>query len=268
MNSQTARDVPEPGDIHPASIVLAVLHQLSHALDAALRDAACPPIALHALSLESGAQLQQILGEGEVSARAVTPDGAQLDIQESSLPGVWRVVLSTQDTCIYDQLQVGALPAALLEIAHHDFAARGTELGHTAARYPDDVNIAPGVLAELRAHWRALTLSIPHIVNLTSLPLTAADAELLERELGGGSVHILSRGYGNSRIRNTQRPYTWRVQYYNSEDREILSTIEICEVPEIACAAPQDLMSSQLRLRDILSWMEDTMHAAHLGAQS
>jgi len=252
------RQTSQPPDCQDA-VVLTVLNQLSDALDAALRDTASPAIALHTLPSASVTQLQQLLGEGEVSARAVTSDGAQLAIQESSLPGIWRVVLSEADgACIYDQLYVGALPAALLEVAHSDFAARGTELLHATGRYPQDVNIAPGLLAELRAHWRALTLSVPHIINLTSLPLTAADEAELERELGQGSVQILARGYGNSRVRSTLRPYTWRVQYYNTEDREILNTIEICDVPEIACAAPQDLKASVLRLSELVSWVTDT----------
>jgi hydrogenase-1 operon protein HyaF len=44
----------------------------------------------------------------------------------------------------------------------------------------------------------------------------------------------------------------WWVKYYNSEDALILNSIEIVDVPEVACAAVEDLADSAERLAEIL----------------
>jgi hydrogenase-1 operon protein HyaF len=36
----------------------------------------------------------------------------------------------------------------------------------------------------------------------------------------------------------------------------ILDTLEVGEVPEVACAAPQDLEDSAERLHEVLQWVE------------
>jgi len=76
----------------------------------------------------------------------------------------------------------------------------------------------------------------------------------LEGEVPGfeGRVTVLSRGYGNCRISSTATPGVWWVQYFNSQDRNILNTIEITDVPEVACAAQEDLEDSATRLAEIL----------------
>jgi rubredoxin len=79
----------------------------------------------------------------------------------------------------------------------------------------------------------------PHVINLSLLPLSAGDIAHLDSQLGAGRVLILSRGYGNCRITNTRLAHTWRVTYFNSTDIIILDTLEVCRVPEVACAAPR-----------------------------
>jgi len=75
---------------------------------------------------------------------------------------------------------------------------------------------------------------------------------MIDAGLGRGGITILSRGYGNCRIEATATPSVWRVRYYNSADTLILDTIEVSQVPEIACAAPEDIADSAARLADIL----------------
>lgn len=82
------------------------------------------------------------------------------------------------------------------------------------------------------------------------------DIGFLDHHLGTGRVLILSRGYGNCRITNTNRPNTWRVVYYNSQDVVILNAVEISELPEVAQAAMEDLEDSQERLKEVLAWVE------------
>ena len=112
---------------------------------------------------------------------------------------------------------------------------------------------APALLNELRgasANWRPGDEA--HIINLTLLPVTHEDLDYLARQLGGGPVTILSRGYGNCRITSTALPCTWWVQYFNSTDQLILDTIEVVDVPVVALAADEDLADSVERLREWL----------------
>jgi len=93
-------------------------------------------------------------------------------------------------------------------------------------------------------------------VNLSLLPLTAGDSALFEQQLGRGRVMVLSRGYGNCRIVNTRAAGIWRVTYFNSRDMIVLDTLEVGDVPEVACAARQDLEDSAERLAEMLQWVQ------------
>ncbi|MEZ5718827.1 MAG: hydrogenase expression/formation C-terminal domain-containing protein [Burkholderiaceae bacterium] len=77
----------------------------------------------------------------------------------------------------------------------------------------------------------------------------------MEEQLGTGRVVILSRSYGNCRISNTRVPNTWRVVYYNSQDAMILNSIEVVDMPEVACAAPRTWSIPQQRLREVMAWV-------------
>jgi hydrogenase-1 operon protein HyaF len=115
----------------------------------------------------------------------------------------------------------------------------------------------PSVLVELedqRRSWRSGDLA--HVVNLTLLPLTPQDIGYLDHRLGTGHVLILSRGYGNCRITNCCVPNTWRVVYYNSMDTVILNSVEVTDMPEVACAAPEDLRDSTERVDEVLKWVQ------------
>jgi hydrogenase-1 operon protein HyaF len=92
----------------------------------------------------------------------------------------------------------------------------------------------------------------PHAINLSLLPLTDEDVAFLDARLGSGPVTILSRGYGNCRISSTGTRNGWWVRYFNSREAIILNTIEITDVPNVACAAPEDLEDSAQRLTEIL----------------
>jgi hydrogenase-1 operon protein HyaF len=109
-------------------------------------------------------------------------------------------------------------------------------------------------LADHRQHWRAGQRA--EVMNLSLLPLSAADIGALDSQLGTGRVLILSRGYGNCRITNTCRANTWRVVFYNSQDKAILNSVEVTDLPEVACAATEDLGDSLERLTDVLVWVE------------
>jgi hydrogenase-1 operon protein HyaF len=48
------------------------------------------------------------------------------------------------------------------------------------------------------------------------------------------------------------------VTYFNSQDMIILDTLEVGDVPEVACAARQDLEASAERLQEMLQWVQAT----------
>ena len=88
------------------------------------------------------------------------------------------------------------------------------------------------------------------------VPKLIDDSLWLQNRLGEGRVVILSRGYGNCRIVDTHLARTWRVTYFNAQDMIILDTLEVGSVPEVACAAQQDLEDSAERLAEVLEWVE------------
>ena len=92
-----------------------------------------------------------------------------------------------------------------------------------------------------------------HVVNLTLLPQSEQDLECLGDSLGRGPVSMLCRGYGNCRVTVTGLRDVWWVQYFNSDDKLILNTLEVTPVPAAVLAAQEDLDDSAERLREILA---------------
>lgn len=260
MSTWQPPQLPEPEQLAGHDDVRAVLHAVQDALRQALAGEQPAPIPLDALDSASSGILNQVMGEGEVSVRVAaagaTAAPSCLDAQESVYAGVWRVVRRDDDTgAVHHSIEVGAAPGVLSGIARSE-PHRGAGLSPQAALPPDVMN-APSILAELADHWTHWRSGdAAHVINLTLLPLARADMAWLEHEIGSGRILILSRGYGNCRISNTERPNTWRVVYYNSMDTMILNTIEVVEMPEVALAAPEDLADSLERLTEAIEWLE------------
>jgi hydrogenase-1 operon protein HyaF len=178
-------------------------------------------------------------------------------IQESVFAGVWRVIETLDDGAVRDTIEVGAVPAVLRDCASEDGSA-GVTVPLAAGLSPVGSN-APSVLFELedqRRRWQAG--QVPHVVNLSLLPLTVDDIGYMDLRLGTGRVLILSRGYGNCRITNCCVPHTWRVVYYNSMDTVILNAVEVTDMPDVACAAPEDLRDSMERLQEVIEWVDQS----------
>ena len=200
--------------------------------------------------------INQVLGEGEVSAMVKSAGDAQheLRIQESVFAGVWRVIQSANAVVVSDTLELGAVPAALQATARRDV---WPTVPRWVGALPPNVQNAPSLLAEIEDQWRSWQPGQPaHVVNLTLLPMSNEDIGFLDHHLGTGRVLILSRGYGNCRITNTCTPNCWRVVYYNSQDLVILNTVEVTGIPDVALAAPEDLNDSYERLKEVLAWVE------------
>jgi len=226
---------------------LSVLQQLQQNL--AAFPSVSAPIELIQLDAGNRRFIDELLGEGEVS---VICSGKQhIRIQESVLAGVWRLqTLNAQRQIVGDTLEVGIIPQQLSRWAFNGAAG---QIDTYWTVVPPGVMNAPPLLTELNAKIAEYRPGgEAHTINLSLLPQTEKDLEFLAQRLGGGSVTILSRGYGNCRITATGTQYVWWVQYFNSEDTLILNTLEVSDVPSVACASPEDIDDSYERLQEIL----------------
>lgn len=249
METYQPPSLPEPEELADRGGALRVLQAV---LDAAA-GAGPASVPLGGLTAEELRLINQVLGEGEVSAQwlAGAGDTRCAQVQESVFAGVWRVI-EQGGGAVADRIEVAAVPALLRQAALLDGEAAHTVAGEP----PAGVLNAQHVLAELAQHRAAWQPGAPsEVVNLTLLPMSAADIAWMDHVLGTGRVLILSRGYGNCRITSTRVPHTWRVVYYNSQDQVILNTVEVGELPAVAQAAAEDIADTRERLAEVLQWV-------------
>lgn len=248
--------LPEPEEIAARVGAHVALRAALVELDAVCKGSSNRSVDLNHLSDPDRTLINQVLGEGEVSAivKAAADGQVELSVQESVFAGVWRVIQSVNGVVVSDFLEVGAVPEILTTVAVQDV---WDCVPRWSGDLPPNVQNAPSLLAEIEDQWRTWRVGQPpHVVNLTLLPMSNEDIGFLDHHLGTGRVLILSRGYGNCRITNTCTPNCWRVVYYNSQDLVILNTVEVTEIPEVALAAPEDLTDSYDRLKEVLEWVE------------
>ncbi|MGZ5267499.1 MAG: hydrogenase expression/formation C-terminal domain-containing protein [Caldimonas sp.] len=249
--------LPEPGpgnDIAGARDVLAAF--VSH-LDAWLAAGGeNPALDLRGVAPEALRVLNETLGEGEVAA--IVDASHEIRIQETVFPGVWREQHFDSDGgLLHDYLLAAPIPSVVGLLAR-DAAApalRPREL-------PVGAMNVPALLHELQeAIDRCGPATPAHVINLTLLPLSPEDVTHLDAVLDGGSVVILSRGFGNCRISSTAARDVWRVQYFNNMQTLILNTIEVVAMPEVALAAREDIVETHERLADLVRWMDESIAA-------
>jgi hydrogenase-1 operon protein HyaF len=203
---------------------------------------------LSALDQQSRELVNQILGEGEVSVTFT--DGTTARTQESVLAGVWRTLLFDDGDRV---------ACDLLEVADAPLSIRAAREQHQPidVSEPDpslDVQNAIPILVELESALASYAeTGERYSINLSLLPLSVAEVEFLDQRLGRGPVDVLSRAYGKCQVISTQTPNIWWVRYYNAMDSLILNTLEVSAIPEVVCAAPEDLRDSAERLNDILA---------------
>lgn len=188
--------------------------------------------------------LGEILRSGEVSAMAF--GAPPLQVEETVFAGLWRIRGGERGGADFtDYLEVNAIPAVL-----RARAAAGPLIPPAAEQIPAFAVNAPHVLTELIARSAEFTATgRAHQINLDLLPLADAELGWLVARLGEGPVVIVSAGYGSCRIRSTHLAGTWWVQYSNAGDALILNSLEITSIPEVACAAPEDIADSAGRIR-------------------
>ncbi len=205
---------------------------------------------LAGLNSEELALVNQVLGEGEVSAKALLADGGEARIQESVFAGVWRVCrFDANGQQTGDSVEVAPIPELLIERAQ------------AASRWLDALPPMPAPLmnaapigAELLARQRQ-ALDSPHVINFTLLPVTPDDLAWITDVVGEGAVGIFSRGYGKCRVLATALTHVWRVQYFNTMNTLLLDTLEITRIPDVTLADGEDIADSAERLGEAHHWL-------------
>lgn len=223
-----------------------VLSEIQQLLDSYQVGSLQSSIDVSLLDAQQRSQIDEILGEGEVSI--LGSGDTTVRIQESVLAGVWRVQYLTSDGLVHkDSIEVADIP---FYIRGKTFSGNQIKKQVDIGQIPTAVNNAIPLLAEINDKINARNHA-PHTINLTLLPQSDEDLEFLAQRLGKGKVTILSRGYGNCRVSSTATHNTWWVQYFNSQDAIILNTLEMTPVPSVVCASQEDIEDSAQRLHEI-----------------
>ncbi|RQW71165.1 hydrogenase expression/formation protein [Halomonas sp. YLB-10] len=239
-------EVEDPERIRPALDALSAL---------AYRAAQWTPeggnlvVELPSLDAENRKALADALGEGEVAIKVGGKNA--VEIQESVFAGLWRVTSRDVDHAtgsVREHIEIGVVPLAVVQCRQQRIFCP-PEAGQGVVN-------GPFIVSELieRCEER-VPGGEPYAINLSLLPHTPEDLAYLDEALGRGEVTILSRGYGNCRIDSTALDHVWRVRYFNSQDSLILDVIEVSDVPEVACAAAEDIADSVIRLKQVVEAM-------------
>ena len=109
---------------------------------------------------------------------------------------------------------------------------------------------------ELLAHVRNPDAQ-PHSINLTQLPISEADRLFLSRLCGPGNIQIRTIGYGESYINATGLRHVWHLRCTDTLKGPLLESYEICPIPEVVLAAPEDLVDSAQRLSEVCQWLAE-----------
>lgn len=210
---------------------------------------------LSALSADDLRFLNTLLGEGEVSVRIQHADGSMSEIQESIFCGLWRVRRLQEGRVVEDRLEAGSAPLPLWQAARADVLPDDSLLPPPIDGLMNGLSLAHELLSHIRNPETQ-----PHSINLTQLPLSAADHQFLARLCGQGSIQIRTIGYGESQINATGLRHVWHVRCLDTLKGTLLDSYEICTLPELVLAAPEDLIESAHRLGEVCQWLEERAH--------
>ena len=239
-----------PADFSPSTAVVELFSSIRGKLTAAANGETPKVIDLLSFSDEDRRAISGMLGEGEVSIMAGADPVFQ--IEESVLPGVWRVRAAEESgEMVADYVEIADVPTAVRAAA----AALAKPMAEVSAEQSNAQGVMNGaaVLAEVRARaadWRAGVKN--HVVNFTLLPMTDEDGDLISNTLGDIPLTLVSTGFGTCKITGTRASNVWRVQFLNAMSAVILDTLEIGDVPEFARAALEDFEDSGARLDEIM----------------
>lgn len=194
--------------------------------------------------------INTLLGEGEVSVRIQHVDGSESEIQEAIFCGLWRVRRRRGEQLLEDRLETGCAPLPLWQAATQNVLPTDSLLPPPIDGLMNGLPLAH----ELLAHVRNPDTQ-PHSINLTQLPISEADRLFLSRLCGEGNIQIRTIGYGESYINATGLRHVWHLRCTDTLKGPLLESYEICPIPEVVLAAPEDLADSAQRLGEVCQWL-------------
>lgn len=100
---------------------------------------------------------------------------------------------------------------------------------------------------------KLLATAQPHSIDLGALPLSEADKIWLKSQLGEGEIHSTLQAQGPSSIDETGCPGVWWISHRDEAGHVQSEFIEICHVPEILKAHPNDVQSGYETLKNRIS---------------
>jgi len=89
-------------------------------------------------------------------------------------------------------------------------------------------------------------------IDLSSLPLTLEDRQLLEESLGEGEVTAEVDSLGPTRVRESGIPGVWWVSHYNANGEVMSEFIEVTDCPEILLTPQEDMKDGLEALHALL----------------
>jgi len=254
MNTFEMPRLPEPGPGNDMEGARNVLARFLSGMESWLADGgALPALDLAGLPAEQLRVLNETLGEGEVSA--IVDAAHEVRVQETVFSGVWREQHLRGNHLLHDFLLAAPIPPMVVARAREGASPKLRPLALPAGA----MNV-PALVNELQEAMDRAGPDMPaHVINLTLLPLSPEDAAHIDAVLDGGTVVVLSRGFGNCRISSTAARHVWRVQYFNNMQTLMLNTIEVTTMPEVAVAAHEDLLETSTRLAELVQWMGESL---------
>jgi hydrogenase-1 operon protein HyaF len=82
------------------------------------------------------------------------------------------------------------------------------------------------------------------VIDLRGIPLAPGEETLIEDTLGVGEVFAELNALGITKIQETAFAGVWMVTHRNLEDEIVARFVEVCRIPEILCAQPDDVRHS------------------------
>jgi hydrogenase-1 operon protein HyaF len=89
-------------------------------------------------------------------------------------------------------------------------------------------------------------------IDLSSLPLSPEDRQLLEETLGEGEVTAEVNSLGPTRVLETGIPGVWWVRHYNADGEVMAEFIEVTDCPEILLTPQEDMKDGLEALHALL----------------
>jgi hydrogenase-1 operon protein HyaF len=87
------------------------------------------------------------------------------------------------------------------------------------------------------------------MIDLRSLPMSAADRTLLQRALGDGEVRATLQAQGVSTARETGVAGVWWIEHRDAHDELLAELLEVARFPQILASAPDEIQSAATALQ-------------------